>query len=153
MEVSVRIAEVGSPRSGLEELSGEQAGITKAKVQSFAHGVFKSEIEFIANVAARAGMGGNGNGSTAGVEIVICGDKPVAYKCLFEFPFFGGFLFHAGSELHQVPAPNLIGETELVVVGRIELVEGIPVTARRIFRAGSVVALDKYPRCGSHIAE
>src|ERR1700722_9259866 len=81
-EVGVRIAVVGSTRGGLEKLSGEQTSITKAKVQSTVQAVFKSEVKFVADVAARAGMGGNRDGSTAGVEIVIFGGKPVAYQCL-----------------------------------------------------------------------
>src|ERR1700731_2016206 len=90
LEVGVRIAVVISSRGGLEKLSGKQTSITKAKVQSTVQAGFKRGVEFVADVAARAGTGGNGDGPAAGVEIVICGDEPIAYKCLFEFPFPGG---------------------------------------------------------------
>lgn len=57
--------------SRLEKLSGEQASVTKAKVQSLVPLIFKYQIEFVGNVATRAGMGGNSNSSTIAVEIVI----------------------------------------------------------------------------------
>jgi hypothetical protein len=52
-------------------LSSEQASITKAKGQSFIQLVFSDQIEFVADMTARAGMGGNLNCSAAVVEIVI----------------------------------------------------------------------------------
>jgi hypothetical protein len=58
-------------------------------------------------------MGGNGNGSTVGIEIVVCSGQSAAYKCLFEFPLLGGFFFYAGAELHKVPAADLSGEAKL----------------------------------------
>ena len=75
-------------------------------------------------------MGGNGNGSTSGIEIVICSGQPVAYKCLFEVPLLDRFFFCAGSELHKVPSADLIGEAKFVVIRRIQLLKGIPVTNR-----------------------
>jgi len=70
-KVSIRILVIVSLRSGLEKLSGEQAGIAKAEVESFIHLVFGDQIEFVADVAAGAGAGGNRNRSAAGVEIVV----------------------------------------------------------------------------------
>src|SRR5258708_37374662 len=89
LEVGVRIGVVAPSRGGLEKLSGEQTSVTKAKVQSFVQAIFKGEIEFVADVAARAGMGGDGNSSTAGVEIVVCCGQPASYKRLVEFPLLG----------------------------------------------------------------
>lgn len=45
-------------RGGLEKLSSEQASVTKAKGQSWIQLVFSDQIEFIADMAARAGMAG-----------------------------------------------------------------------------------------------
>ena len=60
------------PRRGaLEKLSSEQASVTKAKVHAFIQLVFSDQIEFVTDMTARAGMGGNLNGSTAVVEVVI----------------------------------------------------------------------------------
>jgi hypothetical protein len=52
---------------GLQELAGEEA----------------IQINFIGDMTARAGMCGNRNRATAGVEIVICSGQRVAFKCLF----------------------------------------------------------------------
>ena len=70
-EVRVGIAVIVTRRSLIEKLSGEHATVTKAKAQPFIHRVFGNQIKFIADVAARAGMRGNRNGSTAGVKVVI----------------------------------------------------------------------------------
>src|SRR5438270_12664025 len=70
-EVRVGIAVVVTRRGGVEKLSGEHAGIPKAKVQSFIHFVFGNRIQFVADVPARPGVGGNRNCTTAGVEIVL----------------------------------------------------------------------------------
>jgi hypothetical protein len=58
-------------RGGAEKFPGKHASITKARVQSFIQLVFGNQIEFVADVAVRAGMGGNRNRSAAGVEVVI----------------------------------------------------------------------------------
>ena len=58
-------------RSGFEKLSSEQTSVTKAKAHAFIQLVFSDQIEFVADMTARAGMGGNLNCSTAVVEIVI----------------------------------------------------------------------------------
>jgi hypothetical protein len=58
-------------RGGHEKLSSEQASVTKAKAQSLVQLVFSDQVEFVADMAVRAGMGGNLNCSTAVVEIVI----------------------------------------------------------------------------------
>ena len=70
-KISVWVAVIVSQRGGLEKLSGEEPGVAKAKVQSFIHLVFGDQIEFVADVTAGAGVGGNRNRSAAGVEIVI----------------------------------------------------------------------------------
>src|ERR1700722_9550521 len=70
-EVRVGIAVIVTRRSLVEKLSGEHAAITEAKVQSFIDFVLGNHIEFVADVAIRAGMGGNRNGSAAGVEVVL----------------------------------------------------------------------------------
>ena len=69
--ISVWVAVIVSLRGGLEKLSGEEPGVAKAKVQPFIHLVFGDEIEFVSDVAAGAGAGGNRNRSAAGIEIVI----------------------------------------------------------------------------------
>jgi hypothetical protein len=71
LEVCVRVGVIVARRGGLEELSSEQASITKAKTQSFIQLVFSDQIEFVADMTARAGTCGNSNSSTAGVEVVI----------------------------------------------------------------------------------
>jgi len=70
-EVRVGIAVIVTRRSFVEKLSGEHASVAKAKAQSFIHLVFGNQIEFVADVAARAGMGRNRNRPTAGIEVVI----------------------------------------------------------------------------------
>ena len=140
-------------RRGVEKLSGEHASIAKSKVQSFIQLVFGNQIEFVADMAARAGVGRNRNCSAAGIEVVICCGQPEAFKLLFEFPFFRGLFFDTGSELHQVPATDQIGKAKLVVVRRIELVKGIPVAAVRIFRSRGVIALEKNARRGGDLAK
>ena len=124
---------------GLEELPGEEASVTKSEVQSAIQLVFSNQINFIADMTARAGMCGNRNRSTAGVEIVICSGQPVAFKCLFELPFLGRLFFYAHSELHKVSAPDLIHKAELVVIRRIELVKGVPLTSIGAFCSRGVV--------------
>ena len=69
--ISVWIDVIVSQRGGLEKLSCEEAGVAKAKVEPFIHLVFGDQIEFVADVAASAGAGGNRNRSAAGIEIVI----------------------------------------------------------------------------------
>src|SRR5260370_26832871 len=69
-KISVRVAVIVSLRGGLEKLSGEEPGVAKAEIESFIHLVFGDEIEFVSDVAAGAGAGGNRNRSAAGVEIV-----------------------------------------------------------------------------------
>src|SRR5713226_1466381 len=97
-------------------------------------------------MAAGTRVGGDRYRSAASVEIVVRGGQPEALKSFFEFPFLTDVFLHADPELHKIPATHLIGEAELVVIGRIELVKGIPVSARRIFRSRGVVALDKDPQ-------
>jgi hypothetical protein len=80
-----------SRRGGLEKLSSEQASVTKAKGQPFIQLVFSREIEFVADMTARAGTCGNSNGSTAGIEVVIRSGQPVAFECLFQLPFVRWF--------------------------------------------------------------
>src|SRR5438270_9908174 len=70
-EVRVGIAVIVTQRSLIEKLSREHAGIPKATVQSFIHLVFGNHIQFVADVTARAGVRGNRNCPTTGVEIVI----------------------------------------------------------------------------------
>ena len=72
---------------------------------------------------------------------------------MLEFPFLTDVFLHADPELHKISAAHLIGETVLVVIRRIELVKGIPVSARRIFRSRGVVALDKDPRRCSNVGK
>ena len=69
--VSVWVLVIVSPRGGLEKLSGEQASIAKPEAESFIKLVFGNEIEFVADVTAGTGPGGNRNRSAAGVEIVM----------------------------------------------------------------------------------
>ena len=97
------------PRGGgIEKLSSKQASVTHAKSQSWVQQVFSHQIEFIADMAARAGMGGNRNGSAAGVEIVIGSGQPVPFECLFDLPFLGEVFFCANSELLKISAADLI---------------------------------------------
>ena len=70
-DISVWVAVIVSGRGGLQELSGEESGVTKTKVQSFIQRVFANQIEFVPDVAAGTGVGGNRNRSAAGVKIVI----------------------------------------------------------------------------------
>ena len=51
-DISVWVAVIASGRGGLQELSGEQAGIAKTKAQPFIHLVFGNQIEFVSDVAA-----------------------------------------------------------------------------------------------------
>ena len=69
--VTVWVAEIVSLCSGLQKLPGKEPGVAKAKVQSFIQLVFGDQIEFVADVAAGAGTGGNRNRSATGIEIVI----------------------------------------------------------------------------------
>src|SRR6266851_442540 len=71
LNVSVWVAVIVSLRGGLEKLSGEESGVTKAEVESCIHLVLADQIEFVADVAAGAGVGWNRNRSAAGVEIVV----------------------------------------------------------------------------------
>ena len=69
--ISVWVAVIVSGRGGLQELPREESGVTKTKAQSFIQRVFANQIEFVPNVAAGTGVGGNRNRSAAGVKIVI----------------------------------------------------------------------------------
>src|ERR1700722_11226749 len=55
--------------------------------------------------------------------------------------------------MHQVPAADLIGKAQLVVIRRIELVKGIPLVALRIFRSRGIIALEKNVRRGGDFAK
>src|SRR5258708_6292890 len=105
-KVSIWVLVIVSPRSSLEKLSDEQAGIAKPEVESFIKLVFGNEIEFVADVTAGTGPGGNRNRSAAGVEIVVCGGQPEAFQGLLDFPFLSGVFFHADPELHEGPAAH-----------------------------------------------
>jgi len=67
-EVRVWIAVIVPRRGGLQKLSGEHAGVSKAKVQPLVQLIFRDQIEFVANMRVRTGMRRNRNGSAAGVE-------------------------------------------------------------------------------------
>jgi hypothetical protein len=69
------------------------------------------------------------------------------------FHFLTDVFLYADAELHEIPAAHLIGEAVLVVIRRIELVKGIPVTAPRILRPRGVVALDKDARRRGNLAK
>ena len=58
-DISVWVAVVVSGGGGLQELSGEESGVAKAKVQPFIHLVFGNQIEFVSDVAAGTGVCGN----------------------------------------------------------------------------------------------
>jgi hypothetical protein len=131
-------------RRCLEEVPGEQVSVTKAKAQSLAPLVFGDQIELVADMRARARMCGDGNGSAAAVEVVMRSRQPVAFECLFDLPSCGGLFFYGDPELHEVAAAHLVGEPEFVMIGRIELIKGIPLMSRRILRAGGVVTLDQH---------
>jgi len=70
-EVCIRVTVIMPGRGGLEKLSCEQTSVAKTKIQSSIQPVLSSQIEFVADVPARTGTGGNSNRSTAGIEIVI----------------------------------------------------------------------------------
>ncbi len=69
--VSEWVAVILSGRGGPQELPGEESGVTKTKVQPFIQRVFGNQIEFVPNVAAGTGVGGNRNRSAAALKIVI----------------------------------------------------------------------------------
>ena len=56
-EVRVWIAVIVPRRGGLQKLSGEHAGVSKAKVQPLVQLIFRDQIEFVANVRFRTRMG------------------------------------------------------------------------------------------------
>ena len=56
-EVRVWIAVIVPRRGGLQKLSGEHAGVSKAKVQPLVQVIFRDQIEFVANVRFRTRMG------------------------------------------------------------------------------------------------
>jgi len=58
-KVSIWVLVIVSPRSSLEKLSGEQAGIAKPEADSFIQLLFVNQIEFVADMAARAVVGRN----------------------------------------------------------------------------------------------
>src|SRR5258708_19374669 len=84
-KVSIWVLVIVSPRSSLEKLSGEQAGIAKPEVESFIKLAFGNEIEFVADVTAGTGPGGNRKRAAAGVVIVDFGGLP---KTFIPLPHF-----------------------------------------------------------------
>jgi len=58
-DISVSVAVIVSLRGGLQELSGEESGVAKTKVQPFIHLVFGNQIEFVSDVAAGTRVCGN----------------------------------------------------------------------------------------------
>ena len=58
-KVRVWIAVIVTWRCGFEKLSGDHATITKSKTQSFIQLVFGNQIEFVADMTARTGVGRN----------------------------------------------------------------------------------------------
>jgi hypothetical protein len=148
-DVRVRILVIVACRRGPEKRSGEHATVTKAKVKSFIQCVFSDDVEFVADVPARAGTRVNGNCAGPVIEIVIRCGQPEPFELLFESPFLSGYFFNAGSVLHKIPAADQIGEAVFVVIRRIDLVKGIPVTSRRILGSRGVVELQESSRrCG-----
>src|SRR5258708_24343336 len=87
LEVRVRVLVIVACRRGPEKRSGEHATVTKAKVKSFIQCVFSDDVEFVADVPARAGMPVNGNCARPVIEIVIRCGQPEAFELLFESPF------------------------------------------------------------------
>ena len=83
-EVRVRVLVIVTCRRGPEKWSGEHASVTKAKVKSFIQVVFSDDVEFVANVAARAGMRVNSNCAAPVIEIVIRSGQPEPFELLFE---------------------------------------------------------------------
>ncbi len=149
LEVRVRVLVIVACRRGPEKRSGEHATVTKAKVKSFIQCVFSDDVEFVADVPARAGMRVNGNCAAPVIEIVIRCGQPEPFELLFESPFLSGYFFNAGSVLHKIPAADQIGEAVFVMIRRIELVKGIPLTSRRILGSRGVVELQESSRrCG-----
>ena len=91
----------------------EQAGVAKTEAQPFIQLVFGNQIEFVADMAAGTGVGGNRNRSAAGVEVVMRGDQPKAFKRLLQYPFFSDVFFHSDPKVRKIPAAHLIGEAYL----------------------------------------
>ena len=58
-DISEWVAVIVSGRGGLQELSGEESGVAKTKVQPFIHLVFGNQIEFVSDVAADTRVCGN----------------------------------------------------------------------------------------------
>src|SRR5258707_9492459 len=86
-EVRIRVLVIVACRRGPEKRSGEHATVTKAKVKSFIKCVFSDDVEFVADVPARAGMGVNGKCARPVIEIVIRCGQPEPCELLFEHPF------------------------------------------------------------------
>src|SRR5260221_12987404 len=84
-KVSIWVLVIVSPRSSLEKLSGEQAGIAKPEVESFIKLVFGNEIEFVADVTAGTGPGGNRNRCAGGGEIDRSASQPEAFTSLLDY--------------------------------------------------------------------
>src|SRR5258706_12844687 len=79
-KVSIWVLVIVSPRSSLEKLSGEQAGIAKPEVESFIKLVFGNEIEFVADVTPGTGPGGERNPFATVVENFGFGGQPEALQ-------------------------------------------------------------------------
>src|SRR5258708_12812974 len=75
-KVSIWVLVIVSPRSSLEKLSGEQAGIAKPEVESFIKLVFGNEIEFVADVTAATAPGANRNPPPPGPSIFVFLGQP-----------------------------------------------------------------------------
>src|ERR1700736_5755911 len=115
-EVRVRVLVIVACRRGPEKRSGEHATVTKAKVKSFIQCVFSDDVEFVADVPARAGMRVNGNLAGPVIEIGIRCGQPKPFELLLESPFLSGYLFNAGSVLHKIPAADQIDEAIFVMI-------------------------------------
>ena len=114
--ISIWVAVILSEPGGFEKLSGEQAGIAKPNVDPLVRLVFSHRIEFVADMRAGAGVRSDGNRSCTVVKVVMRSGQPVTFQRLLEYQFGSDVFLHAGPELLQIPAADLIGETELVVI-------------------------------------
>src|SRR6201996_7055779 len=86
-DVRVRVLVIVAWRRGFEKRSGEHATVTKAKVKSFIQCVFSHEVEFVADVPARAWVRVDGNCAARAIEIVVGCGQPEPFELLFESPF------------------------------------------------------------------
>jgi hypothetical protein len=55
--------------------------------------------------------------------------------------------------MHKVPAANLIGKVQLVVIRWVELAKSVPLAAIRISRSRGVIALEKNVRRSGDLAK